>query len=135
MPHTTDVPVTWGDTDAGGLIYFPRYFHFFVVGLNAYFEPVDDHLMTSLKDAGYVLPAVEASASFDAPLRAGDTARVETRVDDLGECSLPTSFTVVRVGDETPVAHGSVTFVLVDDTFEPAPLPESMRETVAARER
>lgn len=61
--HLPEVQVTWGDTDAGGLIYFPRFFHLFLVGVNAYFEPAADHLMEHLRRTDYTLPAVDASAS------------------------------------------------------------------------
>lgn len=133
MPHETEVPVTWGDTDAGGLIYFPRFFHLSVIGLNAYFEPVADHLMEHLRGAGRVLPAVDASASFEAPLRAGDRARVETRVE-AGESSLTAEFTVERARDAVRAADMTVTFVLVDDEFESVALPDAVRECVAERE-
>jgi len=136
MPHTTDVPVAWGDTDAGGLIYFPRFFHYVVVGVNAYFAPAvaaAGHLMESLRRDGYVLPAVEASASFTAPLRAGETARVEIAVTDCGETSLTVAFAVARADAGEPAASGSVTFVLVDGEFAPSPLPASIRECIRER--
>lgn len=133
MPHITEIRVAWGDTDAGGLIYFPRFFHYLVVGLNDYFTPATDdgHLMEQLRTDGHVLPAIDASASFSAPLRAGDTARIETRVTP-GETSLRVEFEVGRAAAETAAA-GEVTFVLVDETFTPTPLPESVRECVRAQ--
>lgn len=133
MPHRTRIPVTWGDTDAGGLIYYPRFFHFFVVGLNAYFSPGTDHLMERLRTDGYVLPAVEASASFESPLRAGDTAEIETAIN-AGDASLTATFTVVRAADGEQVATGSVVFVLVDEDFEPVSLPGFVRRCVRERE-
>lgn len=133
MPHETEVPITWGDTDAGGLIYFPRFFHLSVVGLNAYFEPVADHLMERLRGEGRVLPAVDASASFEAPLRAGDRARLETRVE-AGETSLTAEVTVERTSDGVRAADMTVTFVLVDEAFDPVALPDAVRECVRERE-
>lgn len=133
--HWTEVRVRWGDTDAGGLIYFPRFFHLFVVGLNAYFEPVAGHLMEHLRREGYTLPAVDASASFEAPLCAGDVARVGVAVADLGESSLTVEFAVERADDGTHTADGTVTFVLVDGEFEPVELPESVRVCVRDRRR
>jgi len=67
MAHTTDITVDWGDTDAGGLIYYPRFFHHFVVvGLNDYFTPAVDggHPMEAYRSDGYLLPAVEASVGI-----------------------------------------------------------------------
>jgi acyl-CoA thioester hydrolase len=128
-----EIPVTWGDTDAGGLIYYPRFFHFFVVGLNAYFEPIAPHFMQWLRDRKYVLPSVEASASFEAPLRAGDTAAVETTVETVGTSSFTATFEIGRVGDDVQVARGRVAFVLVDETFDPASLPDEVHTLVRER--
>lgn len=134
MTHATDIPVTWGDTDAGGLIYFPRFFHFVVVGLNDYFAPaVDDgHLMEHLRQEGYVLPAIDASASFESPLRAGETARLETTVTG-GQTSLTAAFTVTRVENDERAASGEVSFVLVDEAFEPTPLPDVVHDCIRER--
>jgi acyl-CoA thioester hydrolase len=110
----------------------PRFFHFAVVGLNADFG-ADEHLMNSLRRDGYVLPTVEAAGSFEAPLRAGDTAQVETTVIAVGEASLSVSVTVERAGDGDPAATVEATFVLVDESFEATPLPEWMRACVEAR--
>jgi acyl-CoA thioester hydrolase len=134
MPHRTEHRIPWGDTDAGGLIYFPRYFHPFVVGLNAYFEaPGGGHLMESLRRDGRVLPAVDASASFEAPLRAGDDVAIETTIA-AGESSLEASFVVARTDDGVRAATGRVVFVLIDGAFESAPLPESVGERIRERE-
>lgn len=133
MPHQTEIPITWGDTDAGELIYFPRFFHLAVVGLNTYFEPFVDHLMEYLRGEGRKLPAVDASTSFEAPLRAGDHARLETQVE-AGESSLTAEYTVERRRDAVHVADMTVTFVLVDNEFESVALPDSVREYVRERE-
>lgn len=135
MPHTTEIPVTWGDTDAGGLIYFPRFFHYAVVGLNAYFAPAVEggHLMETLRAEGLVLPAVETSASFETPLRAGDTASVRTTVRAVGESSLSVEVEVRRLADGERAGTVEVTFVLVDEAFEATALPRSVRDCVTAR--
>ncbi len=115
--------ITWGDTDAGGLIYFPRLFHLFVVGLNDHVG--GEHLMDRLRREGHVLPVVEAEASFEAPLRAGDRAVVETTVPTTGESSFTPEFEIRR--EQAVAATGSATFVLVDGKFEPISLPDWLR--------
>jgi acyl-CoA thioester hydrolase len=126
----TEVPITWGDTDAGGLIYFPRVFHLFVVGLNDHVGATD-HLMERLRAEGHALPVVEADAEFAAPLRAGDTAVVTTTVTSAGESSFTPVFEVRRAADDAVTVSGSATFVLVDDAFEPTPLPDWIRDALA----
>ncbi|ELY49443.1 acyl-CoA thioesterase [Natronorubrum sulfidifaciens] len=135
MSHTTPITVDWGDTDAGGLIYYPRFFHFVIVGLNDYFSQATDgeHPMESYRKDGYLLPAVEASASFHSPLRAGDTALLETTVIESGTSSLTVAFTIVRTSTDERVADGEVSFVFVDETFEATPLPDDIRECISER--
>ncbi|MFB1066227.1 acyl-CoA thioesterase [Natrinema sp. H-ect4] len=135
MAHTTDITVDWGDTDAGGLIYYPRFFHFVVVGLNDYFTPAVDggHPMEAYRSDGYLLPAVEASASFHSPLRAGDGATIETTVVRIGDTSLTVAFSVTHRSSGEEAADGEVSFVFVDSDFEPASLPESFHDCVCNR--
>lgn len=141
MGHRTDLTVAWGDTDAGGLIYYPRFFHYATVALNDYFAPAfdGDHPMESLRQDGLVLPAVDASASFESPLSAGDDVVVASAVTTLGESSLAFAFRVdgasgsTRASGGGPVASGTVTFVLVDEDWAATPLPDSMRECVGDR--
>lgn len=135
MTHRTEIPVTWDDTDAGGLIYYPRFFHFFVVGLNDYFAPAFDgaHPMESLRTRGITLPAVDASASFSTPLRAGDVAVVATTARAVGETSLTIGFDVERADDGLSAAEGEVTFVLVGEGFEPTSVPRPLRDCVRDR--
>jgi len=135
MPHETEITVDWGDTDAGGLIYYPRFFHFVIVGLNDYFRPAADgeHPMEAYRKAGYLLPAVEASASFHSPLRAGDVATLETTVVDVGTASLSVSFEITRVSNDERVAEGEVSFVFVDDAFEATTLPDAIRDCIGER--
>ncbi|MEF8790950.1 MAG: thioesterase family protein [Haloarculaceae archaeon] len=133
MTHRTEIEIAWGDTDAGGLIYFPRFFHFVVVGLNDYFAPAVDggHPMERLRRDGYALPSIDASASFESPLRAGDVAHVETTVT-AGETSLADEFEIARPNGDR-VAGGEVAFVLVDGDFEPTPLPDAFLECIHER--
>ena len=135
MPHRTPITVTWDDTDAGGLIYYPRFFHFVIVGLNDYFSAAVDgaHPMEYYRQRGYLLPTVAASAAFHSPLRAGDEGVIETTVRDVGNASLSVAFEVVRAVDGELAADGDVTFVFVDDEFEATALPETMRACVRMR--
>jgi YbgC/YbaW family acyl-CoA thioester hydrolase len=135
MTHRTNLDVAWGDTDAGGLIYYPRFFHYVVQALNDYFAPAFDgaHPMETLRQDDLVLPAVDANASFQAPLRSGDPIAVESAVSALGEASLTFAFRIDRADGGPVTASGAVTFVLVDEAWEATPLPDSMRTCIDSR--
>jgi acyl-CoA thioesterase FadM len=110
------------------------FFHFVVVGINDYFAPAveNGHLMEHLRKEGYILPAVQASAAFELPLRAGDDAVITTSAK-AGDTSITVKFTINRASDENQAATGEVTFVLVDDRFEPVSLPNTVHECIRVR--
>ena len=89
--------------------------------------------MERLRADGLVLPAVEASASFESPLRAGDEVVVDSAVTHIGEASLTLAFRVATGDSGAVAAAGEVTFVLVDETWSSTRLPEAMRSCVADR--
>lgn len=134
MPHSTDIRVRWGDTDAGGLIYYPRFFHFVIIGLNDYFSIATngEHPMEYYRKQGYLLPAVEATASFYTPLRAGDQAVIQTEVLESGDASLTIGFEIFR--DGVNAADGEVTFVFVDSDFQPTSLPNDIHQCIEVRQ-
>lgn len=64
----------------------------------ARYKAVDGaHPMETLQNEGLILPEVEASASFESPLCAGETVTVEVTVTDFDEASLTIALTFVRV--------------------------------------
>lgn len=135
MPHSTPITIRWGDTDAGGLIYYPRFFHFTIVGVNQYFAPAVDgeHPMERFRTEDAVLPAVEASASFHSPLRAGDRVTIETTVTDVGTSSFTASFRIAPNGERDSVADIEVSFVFVDRDFRAQPLPPEILACIEHR--
>ncbi|XGI82937.1 acyl-CoA thioesterase [Halorutilales archaeon Cl-col2-1] len=132
MPRKSSIDVRWGDTDAGGLIYYPQIFSFFVKAFNAYFEPISDHLMEEMRHEGIKIPTVTADCDFYTPLKAGDIAVVEAEVVEMGETSLSFEFEVTRDGDD--VADGYVKHVFTDDDFNSVRIPDEVREFVAETE-
>lgn len=82
---------------------------------------------------GYILPTVEATASFHSPLRAGETIAIETTVVYSGKASFSLEFEASRLNDDELAAEGEVTFVFVDDEFESTPLPDEFRACVRER--
>lgn len=134
MSHATEIRVRWGDTDAGGLIYYPQFFHYVIIGLNDYLSLATDghHPMEYYRKRGFLLPAVEADAAFYSPLRAGDRITIETTVPEHGTASLTVGFAISRA--QELVADGEVTFVFVNDDFEPTSLPEEIQQCIRTRE-
>src|SRR6187401_2788223 len=94
-----DLPVRFADVDHAGILYYPRFFHFFHVafeelwrariGARSYAELIDRERV------GF--PAVRAECDFKAPLRFGDTAETIVTVPQLGTKSITFRYRVFRV--------------------------------------
>jgi 4-hydroxybenzoyl-CoA thioesterase len=110
------LPVRFADIDHAGIVYYPRFFHYFHVafeelwrariGPAAYSEIID-------KDrVGF--PAVRAECDFKAPLKFGDTADIEVSVPRLGTKSITFRYRIFRSSDRALCAEGQVVCAVVD---------------------
>lgn len=144
-PFTFTTPVRFADIDHAGIVYFPRFFHFFHLafeemwrerlGARAYVSLLDDDRL------GF--PAVRAECDYRAPLRFGDLAEIELRVLRLGRTSVTFCYRVYKAaegveGEEgaTPrllVAEGQTVSAIVDlERFAAVEPPEKVRALLAA---
>jgi len=119
-PFRHAMPVRFADVDHAGIVYYPRFFHFFHVafeelwrdrmGARAYAELIDRERV------GF--PAVRAECEFTAPLRFGDTAEIEVTVARLGGKSITFRYRIFRAATpeqpRTPSAEGTVVCAVVD---------------------
>ncbi|MBK7537298.1 MAG: acyl-CoA thioesterase [Myxococcales bacterium] len=113
-------PVRFADIDHAGIVYFPRFFHFFhlafeemwraKLGARAYVDLLDRDRL------GF--PAVRAECDYRAPLRFGDLAEIEVRVVRLGRTSVTFGYRVYRAADERVTrvlaAEGQTVSAIVD---------------------
>jgi 4-hydroxybenzoyl-CoA thioesterase len=149
-PFVCSFPIRFADIDHAGIVYFPRFFHYFHVafeemwrerlGARAYVSLLDDDRL------GF--PAVRAECDYRAPLRFGDVAEIELRVVKLGRTSVTFGYRVYRAaepGTQSSVegwvegsgrllaAEGSTVSAIVDlSRFAAVEPPEKVRELLAA---
>jgi 4-hydroxybenzoyl-CoA thioesterase len=134
MSFVYSTPVRFADVDHAGIVYYPRFFHYFHMafeelwrarmGPRAYVELIDRDRV------GF--PAVKAECEFVAPLRFGDTAEIALSVARLGTKSITFRYRIRRGEDATPVATGSVVCAVVDlARFVAIPAPDRVREMLA----
>lgn len=133
-PFVHALPVRFDDVDHAGIVYYPRFFHFFHVafeelwrarvGARAYAELIDRDRL------GF--PAVRAECAFTSPLRFGDTAEIEVTVARLGGTSITFRYRIFRAATteqpRTPSAEGTVVCAVVDlARFVAVAVPERVR--------
>jgi 4-hydroxybenzoyl-CoA thioesterase len=113
-------PVRFADIDHAGIVYYPRFFHYFHlafeelwrarIGPQAYSEIIDRDRV------GF--PAVRAECDFKAPLKFGDTAEIEVTIPRLGTKSITFRYRIYRAAapgnSRTLCAEGQVVCAVVD---------------------
>lgn len=126
------VVARFGDCDPAGIVYFPRFFDWFHVAMEAWFgaalgQPYHELLQR------YGLPAVHTEADYAVPVRFGDVIHVELRLGRLGGSSVRLDYRVV--GEDGGLrATGSTTCVLMGtdpalpDHMAAVPIPDRLRE-------
>jgi 4-hydroxybenzoyl-CoA thioesterase len=119
-PFRHAMPVRFADVDHAGIVYYPRFFHFFHVAFEELWRArVGPRAYSELIDRDRVgFPAVRAECSFAAPLRFGDTAEIEVTVARLGGKSITFRYRIYRAATpeqpRTPSAEGTVVCAVVD---------------------
>jgi 4-hydroxybenzoyl-CoA thioesterase len=137
-PFTFTTPVRFADVDHAGIVYYPRFFHFFHLafeelwrqrmGARAYVNLLDE------RKVGF--PAVRAEADYKAPLRFGDTAEIELTIARLGGRSITFKYRVWRAAEpDRPrvlAAEGSVVCAVTDLTrFVAVAIPDDVATLLA----
>lgn len=96
-----ELPVRFADVDHAGIVYYPRFFHYFHLTFEELFRArMGPRAYVDLLDRERIgFPAVHAEADYRAPLRFGDTARVELSVAKLGTTSITFAYRVLRAAE------------------------------------
>lgn len=127
MEFTQEIPIRFADVDAAGIVYYPRFFHYYHQAFEDFFgathgTPYSEWL--SSRRVGF--PTAHVEADFNAPLRYGDSLHVAVTVPRVGNRSLDFRFEA-RSGKTEPAASAVITKVCVDmDSLKPCDFPEDL---------
>lgn len=89
MVNSRDVEIEWGDCDAAGIVFYPRYFAMFDASTAYLLEKaVGMKKIAWTKHYGIVgIPMVDTGAKFIIPSRYGDVIRIETQASEIRRSS------------------------------------------------
>jgi len=129
---TFSQPVRFADIDHAGIVYYPRFFHYFHVAFEELWrQRIGPAAYSKIIDEDRVgFPAVKAECEFKAPLRFGDTADIEVTVPRLGTRSITFRYRIFRSGAPRELcAEGQVVTAVVDlAKFVAVPIPAQVSE-------
>jgi 4-hydroxybenzoyl-CoA thioesterase len=137
MAPRSKLKIRFGDIDRAGIVYFPRFMHYFHVAMEEFFGTalgVQYHAIIDTHRIG--LPTVHLESDFSRPFSYGDTIEVEVRVLKVGLTSVSFGYRVFKEGEADPriVGH-NVTVCLDMDTFQKMELPGWFRQILEAQVR
>jgi 4-hydroxybenzoyl-CoA thioesterase len=143
-PFVLTLPVRFADVDHAGIVYYPRFFHFFHLAFEELFrQRLGARAYVDLLDRERVgFPAVRAEADYRHPLRFGDTMEIEVSVARLGGRSITFRYRVFRAAEaataeraavaRVEAAVGSVVCAVTDlSRFVAIPAPEKVLALIA----
>ena len=120
--------VRFGDEDHAGIVYYPRYFHFFHVAFEDFFDQQGLPYSEILDVDKVGFPTAHLETDFRKPLRFGDRFDIDVWVETIGKSSAVFRYRGRRAGDSDDTATARLTVVAVDmRTLRPVPLPDKVR--------
>jgi 4-hydroxybenzoyl-CoA thioesterase len=130
MKFTTELAVRFGEIDQAGVVYYPRFFHYFHQAFEEWFRQA---LGVSYPDLvlkeGIGFPSVRVETEFLKPLRYGDRAHIEIEVLEVGRRSLTLRYELTRMPDGVPSARATITTAAIDNaSFSSVAIPDAWRE-------
>jgi 4-hydroxybenzoyl-CoA thioesterase len=130
MAFRAQMKVCFGDIDYAGIVYYPRFLHYFHVTLEEFFEKeIGINYPTILEKHRLGFPTVHLKTDFRQPLRYGDIIEIEIKVVHVGKTSVRWAYKARRTSDEQVVVEGeNVTVSLHMDTFEKIETPEWLKQ-------
>lgn len=100
LVNTHEIEIEWGDCDAAGIVFYPRYFAYFDVCTGRLFERALGAKQAEWGKRYGVLgvPMVDTRARFLIPSSFGDILTVESRVTAFRRSSLDVEHRVLKAG-------------------------------------
>ncbi|GAB4215033.1 MAG: hypothetical protein OHK0013_40220 [Sandaracinaceae bacterium] len=127
MTFRTTLRVRFSDEDHARIVYYPRFFHFFHVAFEDFFESEGVPYRACL-DEGVGWPAVHAEADFESPVRFGDDLDIAVDVTRIGKTSATFAYTGSVRGREGIAVRGRVVVACIDmSTYRAMEIPPKYR--------
>jgi len=135
MAFRAPIKVCFGDIDNAGIVYYPRFMHYFHLAMEEFFRcELRIDYADVLHKHNVSLPTVHLESDFRRRLKYGDRIDMEVRVLNIGQTSITWGYRGYRAGDdgEVVVEGHNVTVCVATDTFEKTSVPDWLRESLRA---
>ncbi len=130
QPFRSLLKIRFGDIDRAGIVYYPRFMHYFHVALEEFFAAqlgIEYHAVVEKHRLG--LPTVHLEADFSRPFSYGDDIEIEVCVQHIGRTSIRFGYRVFKKGEsDARIVGHNVTVCMDMDSFEKTALPDWLKQ-------
>lgn len=135
MAFRSLLKIRFGDIDHAGIVYYPRFLHYFHVAVEEFFgQELEIDYPVLINEHRIGLPTVHLETDWSRPLRYGDTIEVEVSVSKIGKTSITFGYRVFKQGEDKPWAAGhNVVVCLNMNTFKKKDIPDWLRQKLAKK--
>ncbi|PIP42925.1 MAG: thioesterase [Deltaproteobacteria bacterium CG23_combo_of_CG06-09_8_20_14_all_60_8] len=125
----TRIRVLYGDTDAGGVVYYAHYLRFFEAGRTEFMRSrvFSYH---DLEAQGFILPVVECHARYKASARYDDLLVVHSRLTLMRPVSCRFDYRIERAEGNRLLVLGYTVHAVVDRQGKLSRLPDEVLATM-----
>ncbi len=128
-PHRTRIRVTYGETDAMGVVYYANYLRWFEMGRTEMMR----HLGIAYKDMeeqGIYLPVSEVFCKYLRSAKYDDVLIIETRIDFMKKVTMQFSYRILRAEDGVELVTGTTLHGFIDRQGKIVRAPHSLEAKV-----
>ncbi len=134
MAFRATIKVCFSDIDNAGIVYYPRFIHYFHLAMEEFFRNVMEiDFSAVLHERNVACPTVHLQCDFRRRLKYGDTIEMEVMILNIGRSSITWGYRGYLAGEKDVIVEGNnVTVCVKRDTFEKIDVPEWMRQGMTA---
>ena len=133
--HSLDYPISFGDCDPAGIVFYPRYFAMFDASTTALFERAlgmtKYQFLKRYEVLGY--PMLDTAARFLKPARFGDSVVIETGIANIGRSSFEVAHRLTKDGERAVECTEKRVWVVRDPEDPERIRSQSIPDEVVAR--
>lgn len=128
--------VRYSEIDGQGVVFNAHYLTYFDTTITEYFRALGFDQYADAKESGIDFHVVKSLIEYKAPARFDQELDVGARVARIGNSSLTFEMAIFLKGGNEALITGEIVWVYTDqETHRPVPIPASMRDLIATRER
>lgn len=120
----TRLRVRYAETDQMGVVYHSNHFIWFEVGRVEFMRQLGLTYRDMEREHGFFIAVVDARCRYKAPARYDDEIIVRTHLKSARESMVHFGYELVRANDDTLLAEGETTHIVIDGEMKITAIPE-----------